>query len=131
VTDSGHTCSNAATPRSSRRRCLQNYMHCAYIRKATDNKGIDNRRSREQVIKRAKRKEGKPMIMTASTRHLTGSARVDLAEHNLLKLVIQGEHTSTGNTTEDIGTSTLEQRFGTFLGNNLGTSIKHRLIVDT
>jgi hypothetical protein len=49
----------------------------------------------------------------------THTTSVDLAEQNFLQLVVEGKHTSTSNTTKDIGTRTLEQRLRTFLGNNL------------
>jgi len=61
--------------------------------------------------------------------YLARSTRVDLAEHNLLELVVEGQHTSTGNTTENVGTSTLEQRLGTFLCDNLGSCVEHGLVV--
>lgn len=53
-----------------------------------------------------------------------------LAEHQDLQLIVDGEHTSTGNTTEDVGTSTLEQRFEALLGDDLATSIEGRLVLD-
>lgn len=40
---------------------------------------------------------------------LTRSTLEFLAEHEELSLVVDGEHTSTGDTTEDVGTGTLEQ----------------------
>ena len=60
---------------------------------------------------------------------LTRSTGVDLAEHDLLELVVEGEHTSTSNTTEDVGTSTLEERLGTLLGNDLRAGVEHALVV--
>ena len=63
--------------------------------------------------------------------HLARSTRVNLAKHDLLELVVQRQNTGTSDTTENVGTSTLEQRFGTLLGNDLRPSIKHRLVVDT
>ena len=56
---------------------------------------------------------------------------VDLAEHELLELVVQGQDTSTGNTTEDVGTGTLEERADTLLGNDLRAGVHHRLVVDS
>jgi len=53
-----------------------------------------------------------------------------LAEHEELDLVVDGEHTSTGNTTEDVGTSTLEERLDTLLGDDLATGIHGRLVLD-
>ena len=78
---------------------------------------------------------------------LTRAARINLAEHDLLEFVIERQHTSTGNTTENVGTeiifisfecpkhkslyspSPLEQRLGTFLLDDLGTSIEHGLVM--
>ena len=54
-----------------------------------------------------------------SPARLTRSTGVDLAEHHLLQLVVQREHTSTSNTTEDVGTSTLEEGLCAFLGDDL------------
>ena len=62
---------------------------------------------------------------------LTRSTGVDLAEEDLLELVIDGEHTSASNTTEDVGTSTLEEGLDSLLGDDLGASIEHGLVVNT
>jgi len=56
---------------------------------------------------------------------------VDLAEHELLHLVVEGQDTGTGNTTEDVGSSTLEERLNTLLGDDLRTGINHGLVVDS
>lgn len=53
-----------------------------------------------------------------------------LAEHEELDLVVDGQDTSTGNTTEDVGTSTLEERLDTLLGDDLATSVDGRLVLD-
>jgi len=53
-----------------------------------------------------------------------------LAEHEKLGLVVDGEHTGTGNTTEDVGTSTLEERLDTFGSNDLLSGIQGRLVLD-
>jgi len=58
------------------------------------------------------------------------TSRVDLAEHDLLKLVVEGQHTSTSNTTENVGSSTLEEGLGTLLGNDLRAGIEHGLVVN-
>ena len=62
--------------------------------------------------------------------HLAGTTLEGLAEHEDLELIVDGEHTSTGNTTEDVGTSTLEQRLDTLLGNNLVEGIEGALVLD-
>jgi hypothetical protein len=53
-----------------------------------------------------------------------------LAEHDELHLVVDGEHTGTSDTTENVGTSTLEERGDTLLGDDLGGSIEGRLVLD-
>ena len=61
----------------------------------------------------------------------TRTTRVDLAEHDLLELVVERQDTSTSNTTEDVGTRTLEERLHALLGNDLRAGIEHRLVVNT
>lgn len=46
-----------------------------------------------------------------------------LSEHQDLHLIVDGQNTSTSDTTENVGTSTLEERFDTLLGDDLTTSI--------
>ena len=41
--------------------------------------------------------------------NLAGSTLEGFAEHEKLDLIVDGEHTSTGDTTEDISTGTLEK----------------------
>lgn len=53
-----------------------------------------------------------------------------LAEHEELDLVVDGQDTSTGNTTEDVGTSTLEERLDTLLGDDLAGSVDGRVVLD-
>ena len=53
-----------------------------------------------------------------------------LAEDKDLELIVDREHTSTGNTTEDVGTGTLEERLDTLLGNNLLEGIEGALVLD-
>ncbi len=60
------------------------------------------------------------MVITENTLLLT----------KLLHLVVQGQDTGTGNTTENVGTSTLEERPDTLGGDDLGTSVHHALVVD-
>jgi len=63
-------------------------------------------------------------------RRLTRSTLELLAEEDELHLVIDGEHTSTCNTTEDVGTSTLEERLDTLSSDDLATGIHGRLVLD-
>jgi len=51
--------------------------------------------------------------------NLTGSTSEFLAEEEQLDLIVQGEDTSTGDTTENVGTCTLEQGADTFLSDDL------------
>ena len=62
--------------------------------------------------------------------HLTRSTLEGLAEHEQLDLVVDGKHTGTSDTTENIGTSALEQRSDTLSGNDLATGIQGRLVFD-
>ena len=48
-----------------------------------------------------------------------------------LDFVGTGEDTSTGNTTEDVGTSTLHQGHETLSLDNLDTAVQGGLVVDT
>lgn len=54
-----------------------------------------------------------------------------LTEHPDLEEIITRQDTSTGNSTEDVSTSTLEERLSTFLGNNLTESVERRVILDS
>lgn len=45
-------------------------------------------------------------------------------------MVVDGEHTSTGNTTEDVGTGTLEERLDTLGLDDLLEGIDRRLVLD-
>ena len=63
-------------------------------------------------------------------RRLTRSTLELLAEHDELHLVVDGEHTGTGNTTENVGASTLEERLDTLSGDDLAGSIEGTLVLD-
>jgi len=62
--------------------------------------------------------------------NLTRATRELLAEDKNLELIVDGEDTSTGNTTEDVGTGTLEERLDTLLGDNLPEGIEGGLVLD-
>lgn len=62
--------------------------------------------------------------------HLTGAALEGLAEEKDLELIVDGQDTSTGHTTENVGTSTLEERLDTLLGHNLAGSIQGTVVLD-
>jgi hypothetical protein len=63
-------------------------------------------------------------------RRLTGSTLELLAEHEELGLVVDGQDTGTGNTTENVGTSTLEERLDTLGGDDLAGSIHGSVVLD-
>jgi hypothetical protein len=69
---------------------------------------------------------------TQLTPHLCKRYRLleGLAEHQDLHLIVDGQHTGTGDTTEDVGTGTLEERLEALLGDDLATSIERRLVLD-
>lgn len=46
-------------------------------------------------------------------------------------MIVDGQHTGTGNTTENVGTSTLEERLESLLGDDLATGIQGRLVLDS
>jgi len=47
-----------------------------------------------------------------------------------LHLIVDGQYTGTSDTTENVGTSTLEERLESLLGDNLATGIERRLVLD-
>jgi len=53
-----------------------------------------------------------------------------LSEEEELDLVVQRQHTGTSNTTEDVGTSTLEERLNTLGLDNRGESVHGGLVLD-
>lgn len=53
-----------------------------------------------------------------------------LSEEEELHLIVDREHTSTSDTTEDVGTSTLEERADTLLGDDLGSRVERGLVLD-
>ena len=60
---------------------------------------------------------------------LAGAALEGLSEHEELGLIVDREHTGTGNTTENVGTSALEQRSHTFSCDDLATGIHRRFVL--
>ena len=66
----------------------------------------------------------------AEGRRLTRSTLELLAEHDELGLVVDGQDTGTGNTTENVGTSTLEERADTLSGDDLAGGIHGTLVLD-
>jgi hypothetical protein len=53
-----------------------------------------------------------------------------LAEEDQLHLIVDGQDTGTGNTTENVGTCTLEERLNTLLGDDLAGGIHGSLVLD-
>lgn len=63
-------------------------------------------------------------------KRLAGTTLEGLSEEEELELIVDGQHTSTGDTTENVGTSTLEQGLDTLLGDDLAESIEGRGVLD-
>lgn len=63
-------------------------------------------------------------------KRLAGTTLEGLSEEEELELIVDGQHTSTGDTTEDVGTSTLEEGLDTLLGDDLAESIEGRGVLD-
>jgi hypothetical protein len=63
-------------------------------------------------------------------KRLAGTTLEGLSEEEELELVIDGQHTSTGDTTQDVGASTLEQGLDTLLGDDLLEGIEGRRVLD-
>ena len=72
-----------------------------------------------------------PVLSVAVCETIVITHGVDLAEHELLHLVVEGQDTGTGDTTENVGSGTLEERLDTLLGDDLRTGIHHGLVVDS
>jgi hypothetical protein len=53
-----------------------------------------------------------------------------LSEEEELDLVVDRKHTSASNTTEDVSTSTLEERHAALLGNDLLQSVERRVVLN-
>jgi len=70
------------------------------------------------------------LSITTAWACLTRSTLELLAEHEKLHLIVDGQDTSAGNTTENVGTSTLEERSNTLLGNDLTSGIEGTLVLD-
>jgi hypothetical protein len=63
-------------------------------------------------------------------RRLAGTALEGFSEEEQLNLIVDGEHTGTGNTTENVGTSTLEEGSDTFSGEDLASGIERTIVFD-
>lgn len=63
-------------------------------------------------------------------KRLAGTTFEGLSEEEELELIVDGQHTSTGDTTQDVGASTLEQGLDTLLGDDLLEGIEGRSILD-
>ena len=70
-------------------------------------------------------------IVTAVESDLTETANNSHLDVESLDFISTGEDTSTSDTTEDVGTSTLHHRHETFSVEDLHTAIKGGLVVDT
>jgi hypothetical protein len=67
---------------------------------------------------------------TVSANRLAGAALESLSEHENLELVVDGQHTGTSNTTENVGTGTLEERLDALLGDDLAEGIEGAGVLD-
>ena len=70
-------------------------------------------------------------IVTAVESDLTELLAVSHLDVESLDFISTGEDTSTSDTTEDVGTSTLHHRHETFSLEDLHTAINGGLVVDT
>lgn len=69
-------------------------------------------------------------MTTSASIHISANNLELLAEEEELGLVVDGQDTGTGNTTEDVGTSTLEERLNSLLGDDLAGSIHGGGVLD-
>jgi hypothetical protein len=70
------------------------------------------------------------IVRTSRTRRLAGATLELLSEENELHLIVDGQDTGTGDTTENVGTSSLEERAGTLNSDDLTEGIEGRLVLD-
>jgi hypothetical protein len=70
-------------------------------------KNVKERGAKKRLEK--KKADGKRRLGGRGRSRLTGSTGVDLAEHELLHLVVEREDSGSGDTSEDVGTSSLEE----------------------
>ena len=61
---------------------------------------------------------------------LTRTSRELLSEQEELDLIVTGNGTSTGNSTENVGTSTLEQGLVSFLLQDFSSALQGRRVLD-
>lgn len=64
-------------------------------------------------------------------RRLTGTTLEGLSEHDELDLVVDGQDTSTGDTTKDVGTGTLEERLNSLSLDDLREGVHGGLVLDS
>merc|ERR1719308_255593 len=68
------------------------------------------------------------MLGDVNTRVFTGCSPCDV---HLLELVETSEHTSTGNTTQDVSTSSLHHRHDAFIGQDLSATVNGALVLNS
>ncbi len=71
-----------------------------------------------------------PAVFVQGVRCLAGTTLEGLSEHKHLELVVDGEHTSTGDTTQNVSAGTLEERLDTLLGDDLAEGVERALVLD-
>lgn len=59
-----------------------------------------------------------------------GTSTYDLSEEELLELIVHGEDSGSGDTTEDVGSGTLEERGDTLGLDDLPAAVDHAVVVD-
>lgn len=62
--------------------------------------------------------------------YLTRATLEGLSEEKDLELIVDGQDTGSGNTTENVGTSTLEERLDALLGDDLASSVYGTVVLD-
>jgi hypothetical protein len=69
-------------------------------------------------------------FLSTTTHYWLSNLFEGLSEKDQLHLIVDGQDTGTGNTTEDVSTSTLEERLNSLLGNDLLSGIEGSLVLD-
>ena len=77
-----------------------------------------------------KRSRSSPSNWGRKSRELAAAWSVLLAKNNKLQLVVSREDTSTSNGSEDVGPSTLEERLGSFVLQDLVEGVQWALVLD-
>ena len=71
------------------------------------------------------------LVVVLALEHLPGTALEGLAKEENLELIVDRQHTSTSDATQDIGTSALEERHDALLLDDLGPGVDRALVLDS